>query len=124
MLVVEDNVVNQKVAVRMLERLGLRADLAANGRESIAMPELMSYDLVLMDCQMPGMDGFEATLEIRRREGTAGRRSTIVAMTAEAMSNGRCMASGMDDLLLKPVTFEAVAGTIRKWIPDRAAPRG
>ena len=83
-LVAEDNVVNQKVAVRMLERLGLRADVAANGREAVRMFELLPYDLVFMDCQMPEMDGYEAAQEIRRREGP-GRHVAIIAMTADAI---------------------------------------
>ena len=87
-LVAEDNVVNQKVAVRMLERLGLRADVAANGRESVRLFELLPYDLVFMDCQMPEMDGYEATQEIRRREGP-GWHVAIIAMTADAMAGCR-----------------------------------
>jgi CheY-like chemotaxis protein len=117
-LVAEDNVVNQKVAIRMLERLGLRADVAANGRETVRMYELLPYDLVFMDCQMPEMDGYEASREIRRREGP-GRKVPIIAMTADAMSGCReqCIEAGMDDFVGKPVTMEALFGAVRKWAP-------
>jgi signal transduction histidine kinase/ligand-binding sensor domain-containing protein/CheY-like chemotaxis protein len=117
-LVAEDNVVNQKVAVRMLERLGLRVDVAANGRETVRMFELLPYDLVFMDCQMPEMDGYEAAREIRRREG-ASRRVAIIAMTAEVMAGCReqCLEAGMDDFIAKPVAIEAVFEALRKWMP-------
>jgi CheY-like chemotaxis protein len=117
-LVAEDNVVNQKVAVRMLERLGLRADVAANGREAMRMFELLPYDLVFMDCQMPEMDGYEATQEIRRREGP-GRHVAIIAMTADAMAGcrERCLEAGMDDFVGKPVAMEALFEAIRSWTP-------
>ncbi len=84
-LVAEDNVVNQKLAVRMLEKLGCRADIASNGAEAVAMTVQFRYDLILMDCQMPVLDGYEATATIRQREGP-GRRTPIVAMTANAMA--------------------------------------
>jgi signal transduction histidine kinase/CheY-like chemotaxis protein len=117
-LVAEDNVVNQKVAVRMLERLGLRADVAANGRETVRMFELLPYDLVFMDCQMPEMDGYEAAGEIRRREGP-GRRVAIIAMTADAMAGCReqCLEAGMDDFVGKPVAMEALFEALQKWVP-------
>jgi signal transduction histidine kinase/ligand-binding sensor domain-containing protein/DNA-binding response OmpR family regulator len=117
-LVAEDNVVNQKVAVRMLERLGLRADVAANGREAVRMFELLPYDLVFMDCQMPEMDGYEATQEIRRREGL-GWRVAIIAMTADAMvgCRERCLEAGMDDFIAKPVAMGALFEALRRWAP-------
>jgi signal transduction histidine kinase/ligand-binding sensor domain-containing protein/CheY-like chemotaxis protein len=120
-LVAEDNVVNQKVAVRMLERLGLRADVAANGRETVRMFELLPYDLVFMDCQMPEMDGYEATQEIRRRE-RPDRHVAVIAMTADAMAGcrERCLEAGMDDFIAKPVAMEALFEALRKWAPVRA----
>jgi CheY-like chemotaxis protein len=115
-LVAEDNVVNQKVAVKMLERLGLRADVAANGREAVDMFDLLPYDLILMDCHMPEMDGYSATAEIRRRH--AEHRVPIVAMTAEAMEGCRetCLKAGMDDYVAKPVKLDDLAETLGRWL--------
>ena len=115
-LIAEDNVVNQKVISRMLEKLGVRADVAANGREAVDMIELLPYDLVFMDCQMPEMNGYEAAAEIRRRE-KANRRVTIVAMTAHAMIESRtqCMESGMDDFVAKPVIVEELINVLARW---------
>jgi signal transduction histidine kinase/CheY-like chemotaxis protein len=119
-LVAEDNVVNQKVAARMLERLGLRVEVAANGREAVKMFELLPYDLVFMDCQMPEMDGYEAAREIRRREGP-GRYVAIIAMTADAMAGCRehCLEAGMDDFVAKPIAMEALFEALRRWAPVR-----
>jgi two-component system, sensor histidine kinase and response regulator len=105
-LIAEDNVVNQRVAVRMLEKLGLRPDVAADGWEVVELFEMLEYDLILMDCQMPRMDGYEATREIRRRE-PLGRHTLIVAMTAEAIDGARerCLAAGMDGYISKPICF-------------------
>jgi len=106
-LVAEDHIVNQRVAVRMLERLGVRVDVAANGREAVAMVQMLPYDIVFMDCQMPDMNGYEATREIRRR-GLVDRSVPIIAMTAEAIegSRERCIDAGMDDFIAKPVRLE------------------
>jgi len=118
-LVVEDNVVNQKVACRMLESLGLRTDVAANGREAVEMTALAPYGLILMDCQMPEMDGYEATGAIRRRAGS-GWRIPVIAMTADAMtgSRERCLAAGMDDYISKPVKLDALREALAKWLPQ------
>jgi CheY-like chemotaxis protein len=117
-LVAEDNVVNQKVAAKMLERLGLRADVAADGAEAVQMYGMRTYNLILMDCHMPEMDGYAATAEIRRREGS-GPHIPIVAMTAEAMEGCRenCLQAGMNDYIAKPVKLDELAEAMRRWLP-------
>jgi CheY-like chemotaxis protein len=117
-LVAEDNAVNQKVAVRMLERVGLRPDVAANGREAVEMCAMLPYDLIFMDCQMPGMDGYTATVEIRKQLGP-GPRVAIIAMTAEAMEGARerCLEAGMDDYITKPVRLDELIEALKKWVP-------
>jgi signal transduction histidine kinase/CheY-like chemotaxis protein len=121
-LVAEDNIVNQRVAVRMMERLGIRADLAANGQEAVDMFGLLPYDLIFMDCHMPEMDGYAATEEIRRRE-SANRRIPIVAMTADVLPGCReqCIAAGMDDHIAKPVEMQCLFEALRKWVQIRRA---
>ena len=106
-LLAEDNVVNQKLAMRILQQMGYRADLASNGVEAVESVERQTYDVVLMDVQMPDMDGLEATRRICTRLST-GRRPRIIAMTANAMQGDRemCMAAGMDDYLTKPIRVD------------------
>jgi len=120
-LVVEDNVVNQKVAVRMLEKMGCRVDVAANGLEALDILARCPYDLVFMDLHMPEMDGLTATIEIRRQE-CGDYRIPIVAMTADAMTGDRekCLDAGMDDYITKPVRKSDVQAALRNWIrPDQ-----
>jgi CheY-like chemotaxis protein len=114
-LIVEDNAANLKVAVRMIERLGYRADTAGNGDEAVKVLRSVDYDAVLMDCQMPEMDGYEATRQIRREEK---RHTPIIAMTASAMAGDRerCLAAGMDDYVSKPIKLHIVAATLERWL--------
>jgi CheY-like chemotaxis protein len=116
-LLVEDNAVNQKLAETFLKRAGCSCDIAPHGRAAVDALERRRYDLVLMDCQMPEMDGFEATQEIRRRE--SGRtRTTIIALTAGALpeDRARALAAGMDDYLTKPVSYGALTEMLSKHL--------
>jgi signal transduction histidine kinase/DNA-binding response OmpR family regulator len=116
-LVAEDNPVNQRVAVRMLEKAGHRVDLVINGREAVEALDRKAYDLVLMDCLMPEMDGFEATGAIRAAEVGTDRHVPIVALTANAMQQDReqCLAAGMDNYLAKPFTKQALTAALERW---------
>jgi two-component system, sensor histidine kinase and response regulator len=124
-LIVEDNAANLKVAVRMVERLGYRADVAGNGSEALNALGQVRYDAVLMDCQMPEMDGYEATREIRRGEHD-GRHLPIIAMTASAMAGDRerCLAAGMDDYISKPVKLHIVAAVLERWLGEATVTDG
>jgi signal transduction histidine kinase/DNA-binding response OmpR family regulator len=121
-LIAEDNPINQNVAVRLLERLGYAADTAENGLEALARLEREPYDVVLMDVQMPEMDGLEASRAICAR-WPADRRPRIVAMTAEAMEGDRrkCLAAGMEDYLVKPVTLDQLTAALARCRPVRQA---
>jgi signal transduction histidine kinase/CheY-like chemotaxis protein len=115
-LLAEDNAVNQRVALRQLRQLGLRADSVGNGLEVLEACNRVAYDLIIMDCQMPEMDGYETTRRLRGRELGSGR-PTIIAMTASARNEDRerCLASGMDDYISKPVRLADLEQVIQRW---------
>ncbi|MFQ5675902.1 MAG: response regulator, partial [bacterium] len=126
---VEDNIDNQKLGRKMLEKLGCQVNIAANGREAVNMLKRLPYDLVFMDCQMPEMDGYEATIEIRKWEREKRNSETengdsnsechipIIAMTANAMKEDeeKCLAAGMDDYISKPVSFKKLKKVMMSW---------
>jgi CheY-like chemotaxis protein len=120
-LVADDSEVNQKVARRMVEKLGYAVDVVSNGREALAAWQSGRYDLILMDCQMPELDGYEATREIRRRE-EPGTRIPIIALTAHAMKDADrdCRAAGMDEYLSKPIDRDRLEAVLENCL--RAAP--
>jgi len=124
-LVAEDNITNQQVALGILKKLGLRADAVANGAEAVKALETLPYDLVLMDVQMPEMNGFEATRQIRNPQSAVrNHRIPVIAMTAGAMQGDRekCLEAGMNDYVSKPISPQALAETLDKWLPREAAP--
>lgn len=118
-LLVEDNAVNQVLAVRLLEKRGHKVAVTGNGKEALAALEKDSFDLVLMDVQMPEMDGFEATATIREKEKTSGNHVPIIAMTAHAMTGDRerCLEAGMDDYITKPIRPEELNGLLGRYSP-------
>ncbi|HPE05304.1 MAG TPA: ATP-binding protein, partial [Thauera sp.] len=124
LLVVEDNPVNRTVAMRFLGRLGLEADTARDGVEALRKVTAAYYDLVLMDCQMPGLDGYEATRRIRGMGGPYAELP-IIALTAHALAGDRerCLDAGMNDYLPKPLDGDALAACLVKWLPKRAGER-
>lgn len=128
-LVVDDNVINQRIVMHHVEELGFKADLASNGSEALEALTQGSYALVLMDCQMPFMDGLTATKEIRRREASGKQvaiagRTPVIAMTAHAMpgERERCLKAGMDDYLAKPIDGEELKHAIRRWAQPSSHP--
>ena len=117
-LLAEDNTINLEVARGMLENFGCEVDGASNGQETLEHHAVGIYDLIFMDCQMPDMDGFQATAEIRRREARTGQHLPIVALTASAIEGDReqCLAAGMDDYVTKPFTTEQMYSALVKWM--------
>jgi CheY-like chemotaxis protein/anti-sigma regulatory factor (Ser/Thr protein kinase) len=116
-LLVEDNMANQMVATLLLEKLGYLWDVVANGIEALDAIGRASYDIILMDCDMPQMDGFQATQEVRKREQGTGAHVPIIAMTANAMQGDRerCLAAGMDDYMTKPISREDLKAALDQW---------
>ncbi len=123
LLLAEDNPANQRLAVLMLQKLGCRVDVAANGREAVSMVSRFPYDLIMMDCQMPELDGLRATEEIRRMQPPVAQ-TPIVALTANAFRSDQesCLAVGMNDFLSKPLTLEQLLPVLRRWLPKHFAP--
>jgi len=126
-LIAEDNVVNQEVAIGVLATLGYSADVVANGREAVEAISRVSYAAILMDCQMPEMDGYEATQEIRRREGT-GRHTPIIALTADVSkdASAKSLSAGMNEHITKPLNPQELAAALGRWLPrvdEPAQPR-
>jgi CheY-like chemotaxis protein len=130
-LLAEDNATNQKLAMRLLEKLHCRVDLAANGREAVALANQLPYDVIFMDYHMPEMDGFEATAEIRRQEAEESnsrlqssqrlrRRVPIIAVTASVLETDRalCASVGMDDFIAKPLCSDDLRRALEKWCGD------
>ena len=111
---------NQKVAARMLEKLGCRVDVVANGLEAVEASARVEYQCIFMDCQMPEMDGYESTAVIRQRELQTDGHIPIIAMTVNAMQSDRdqCLAAGMDDYVSKPVEPKELRTVLRKWVPS------
>jgi two-component system sensor histidine kinase/response regulator len=120
-LLAEDNLVNQQLAIRLLQKMGHSVMLANHGKEALDLFEKNSFDLVLMDVQMPEMDGFSATIAIREQEKITGRHLIIIAMTARAMKGDResCLAAGMDDYISKPVHRKELNAVILRNLPNR-----
>ena len=118
-LIAEDNPINQKLAVRVLQKQGHTSVVANNGREALAMWEQQPFDAILMDVMMPEMDGLVATTEIRKREKVTGKHIPIIAITANAMVGDRekCLAAGMDEYVSKPVDVTALYNALDRLVP-------
>jgi CheY-like chemotaxis protein len=118
-LMAEDNAINQRVAKLILQRAGFNIDLVADGNEALEAHKANPYDLILMDCQMPTMDGFEASRQIRLLNG---RQPVIIAVTANALvgERERCLSAGMDDYLSKPFQAEQLVAVVKKWAATRS----
>ncbi|HEX6545251.1 MAG TPA: response regulator [Bryobacteraceae bacterium] len=116
-LMAEDNSINQRVGTLILQRAGYKIDLVGDGNEAIEACRRSTYDLILMDCQMPTIDGFEATRQIR---AIGGRQPVIIAVTANALvgERERCLAAGMDDYLSKPFQADQLVAIVEKWVAE------
>jgi|GEM_PF-3083895 len=121
-LLAEDNYTNRQLVILQLEKIGFRADIAVNGQMAVDMHRKKVYKIILMDCQMPILDGYEATRIIRQEEENTKNHVAIIALTANAMQGDRekCLSTGMDDYLSKPFTIEMLGNKIRKWIPEKS----
>ncbi len=121
-LIAEDNEINSAVAQAMLDRCGVRSEIARNGREAVEMAAANGYAAIFMDCEMPELDGCEATREIRGLEGS--RHVPIIAMTALSMPGDRerCLAAGMDDYIAKPIHLEQLDELLARWVSNGSAP--
>jgi two-component system sensor histidine kinase/response regulator len=117
-LLAEDNLINQRVAARLLEQMGMRVDIAVNGKEAVERAGAEPYDVIFMDCQMPVMDGYQATALIRAKGGRLAR-TPIVALTAQVMEDDRqrCLDAGMDDYIAKPIALQILRQAIERWAP-------
>jgi CheY-like chemotaxis protein len=122
-LLVEDNAVNRLIAQRMLQKMGVDVAIAENGQEALEATRGASFDLILMDCQMPVMDGFEATVAIRSLEQEQGGHTPIVALTASVLptDKARCLEAGMDDFLTKPLSVPDLRAAVSRWLGAPAA---
>ena len=117
-LLADDNAMNREVAIAMLEILGCEVDSAVNGEEAVQLSQKNNYDVVLMDCQMPLKDGFEATRDIRQLEASTRRRQVIIALTANALGGDKenCLQAGMDDFISKPFNYEQMDELLNRWV--------
>jgi CheY-like chemotaxis protein/HPt (histidine-containing phosphotransfer) domain-containing protein len=120
-LIADDNVINQRVAAAMLRHLGFDVDVVADGADAVEAAMLTPYRIILMDCQIPGLDGYQATAEIRRLQGPS-RRTPIVAVTGSASMSDekRCLAAGMDGFLSKPLRLRSLGAALARWVPQAA----
>jgi CheY-like chemotaxis protein len=120
-LVVEDHLVNQKVVVAFLSKMNIRAEVVNDGSEAVNVVQDKTFDLILMDCQMPVMDGYEATEKIRELEKTTGEHTIIIAMTASTMPGDKenCLAIGMDDYASKPISIKILVELLTKYFSDK-----